>query len=369
MKRSVLISLVLMAVSNLSFAALAAAGHTNIGMAAAVGFENFASGIGGVTVVAYLSALCNLRFTATQYALLSALASIAGRFLTGTTAGALIDRDRLRELLPAHHADRASRRDPVLVHDPLRPRRPVDRLGGQGSGPRVSASISGYGQLIEVAVRSGDARRLLVPRHATWESRSSASRSRSAPLLPAHMRPLRPVCSMSAAGSGKSFKPLHELFAPQRMIAIDFEQECLERVEQRARRPPESCSAATSRRSRLPMQRRPDLLPPDLPPPHAPARGAGGVLPRARSRAGCCYSPSRRAPTSRLELPLLAMRGSAAQAEEQRWQGCEISHMVSLLATDHAAVQRRQPDKRRPRVCAVRYNMRRKRPSRIAGKR
>jgi MFS transporter, PAT family, beta-lactamase induction signal transducer AmpG len=91
MKRSVLISLVLMAVSNFSFAALAAAGHTNIGMAAAIGFENFASGIGGVTVVAYLSALCNLRFTATQYALLSALASIAGRFLTGTTVGALID--------------------------------------------------------------------------------------------------------------------------------------------------------------------------------------------------------------------------------------------------------------------------------------
>jgi PAT family beta-lactamase induction signal transducer AmpG len=91
MKHAVLISLVLMAVSNLSFAALAAVGHTNFGMAAAVGFENFASGIGGVTVVAYLSALCNLRFTATQYALLSALASIAGRFLTGTTVGALID--------------------------------------------------------------------------------------------------------------------------------------------------------------------------------------------------------------------------------------------------------------------------------------
>ena len=90
MKRSVLISLVLMAVSNFGFAMLAAAGHTNIGMAAAIGFENFASGIGGVTVVAYLSALCNLRFTATQYALLSALASIAGRFLTGTTAGSLI---------------------------------------------------------------------------------------------------------------------------------------------------------------------------------------------------------------------------------------------------------------------------------------
>ena len=90
LKRSVFISLVLMAVSNCSFAALALIGKSNLAMAAAVGFENFASGIGGVTVVAYLSALCNLRFTATQYALLSALASIAGRVLTGTLAGGLI---------------------------------------------------------------------------------------------------------------------------------------------------------------------------------------------------------------------------------------------------------------------------------------
>jgi MFS transporter, PAT family, beta-lactamase induction signal transducer AmpG len=92
MKRSVLLSLVLMGISNLSFAGLAAVGHSNAGMAWAIGFENFASGIGGVVVVAYLSALCNLRFTATQYALLSAAASIVGRFVTGTTAGALIER-------------------------------------------------------------------------------------------------------------------------------------------------------------------------------------------------------------------------------------------------------------------------------------
>ena len=64
MKRAVLVSLVLMAVSNFSFPALAAYGHSNLGMAGAIGFENFASGIGGVAVVAYLSALCNLRFTA-----------------------------------------------------------------------------------------------------------------------------------------------------------------------------------------------------------------------------------------------------------------------------------------------------------------
>ncbi len=91
MKRSVLISLVLMAVSNLSFAALALAGHSNWGMAGAIGFENLSSGIGGVTVVAFFSALCDTRFTATQYALVSAAASVVGRVVTGSSAGALIE--------------------------------------------------------------------------------------------------------------------------------------------------------------------------------------------------------------------------------------------------------------------------------------
>lgn len=91
MKKAVMLSLVLMAISNLSFAGLAAAGHSNWGMAGAIGFENFSSGVGGVAVVAYLSALCNLQFTGTQFALLSAAASILGRFLTGTTAGSLIE--------------------------------------------------------------------------------------------------------------------------------------------------------------------------------------------------------------------------------------------------------------------------------------
>src|SRR4029450_846398 len=53
MKRSGMISLVLMAVSNFSFALLAMSGHSNLGMSGAIGFENIASGIGGVCVVAY----------------------------------------------------------------------------------------------------------------------------------------------------------------------------------------------------------------------------------------------------------------------------------------------------------------------------
>ncbi|HEX2763514.1 MAG TPA: MFS transporter [Allosphingosinicella sp.] len=91
MKRAVLISLLLMGVSNLSFAFLAVMGRSVPMMAFTMGFENFASGVGGVAVVAFLSAVCSLRFTATQFALLSAAAAIVGRFLTGSLAGRLID--------------------------------------------------------------------------------------------------------------------------------------------------------------------------------------------------------------------------------------------------------------------------------------
>ncbi len=91
LRHAVLVSLVLMCLSNFSFAALAAHGHSNWGLAGAMLFENIASGIGGVTVVAYFSWLCDLRFTAAQFALISAASSVVGRIVTGTTAGALIE--------------------------------------------------------------------------------------------------------------------------------------------------------------------------------------------------------------------------------------------------------------------------------------
>lgn len=91
LKRSVLWSLWGMTLPNLGFAALAMAGRTDIGLAAAMSFENVTSGIAGVTLVAYFSALCDLRFTAAQYALVSAAASIVGRIVTGKSAGAMIE--------------------------------------------------------------------------------------------------------------------------------------------------------------------------------------------------------------------------------------------------------------------------------------
>jgi PAT family beta-lactamase induction signal transducer AmpG len=80
-----------MALSNLSFAGLAVLGKSNTALAAAMIFENVASGYGGVVVIAYFSALCDLRYTATHFALISAASSIVGRIVTGTTAGALIE--------------------------------------------------------------------------------------------------------------------------------------------------------------------------------------------------------------------------------------------------------------------------------------
>ena len=88
---SVLLSLVLMAATNAGYALLAIIGHDVMALAAVQGFENFASGIGGVTIGAWLALLCDRRFTATQFALLSSAAAILGRAFSSGTAGALIE--------------------------------------------------------------------------------------------------------------------------------------------------------------------------------------------------------------------------------------------------------------------------------------
>jgi PAT family beta-lactamase induction signal transducer AmpG len=80
---------ILQAVSNLSFAWLAWAGKSYPLLVFAVGFENFASGMGTAAFVAFAMALCHKSFSATQYALLSALASL-GRILFGPTTGAIV---------------------------------------------------------------------------------------------------------------------------------------------------------------------------------------------------------------------------------------------------------------------------------------
>jgi len=77
---------VLQGVTNLGFWWLASTTPTLGGMTAVVLLENLAGGMGTAAFVALLMGLCDVRFTATQFALLSALASI-GRVVIGPVAG------------------------------------------------------------------------------------------------------------------------------------------------------------------------------------------------------------------------------------------------------------------------------------------
>jgi PAT family beta-lactamase induction signal transducer AmpG len=73
----------LQAVANLSFSWLAIIGVNQWALAFAITAENFTSAIGTVIFVAYLSALCkNPLHTATQYALLTALAAVGRTYLS-----------------------------------------------------------------------------------------------------------------------------------------------------------------------------------------------------------------------------------------------------------------------------------------------
>jgi PAT family beta-lactamase induction signal transducer AmpG len=81
---------VLQMMSNLLYIVQAHAGHDPWMLALTIGTENFAGGMGSAAFVAYLSSLCSRAFTATQYALLSALATV-GRTMLSASGGWLID--------------------------------------------------------------------------------------------------------------------------------------------------------------------------------------------------------------------------------------------------------------------------------------
>ncbi len=88
--KSLLLCGILQMLSNLFYAIQAYIGD-NIGfLIVTIGFMDLASGMGTAAFIAYLSSLCNIRYTATQYALLSALASVGRTFLS-SPGGYLVD--------------------------------------------------------------------------------------------------------------------------------------------------------------------------------------------------------------------------------------------------------------------------------------
>jgi MFS transporter, PAT family, beta-lactamase induction signal transducer AmpG len=88
--RSLMLFGILQAVSNLAYMWLAMVGKSYPVLIAAVGVDNLAGGMGTAAFVALLMALCDHRFTATQYALLSALSAV-GRVYVGPLAGYATD--------------------------------------------------------------------------------------------------------------------------------------------------------------------------------------------------------------------------------------------------------------------------------------
>lgn len=89
-KRSLYASLILMMASNLLFSVQAQAGHSNGLLVVVITGENVTGGFGTAALVAYLSSLTSRDYTATQYALLTSLSSVARTFL-GATAGLLAE--------------------------------------------------------------------------------------------------------------------------------------------------------------------------------------------------------------------------------------------------------------------------------------
>ncbi|TFG87216.1 MAG: MFS transporter, partial [Hyphomicrobiales bacterium] len=81
---------ILQALSNLMFAVQAWYGHDSLVLIMTISAENLAGGMGTAAFVAYLSALCNVAYTATQYALLSSFMA-AGRTFMSSPAGWLVE--------------------------------------------------------------------------------------------------------------------------------------------------------------------------------------------------------------------------------------------------------------------------------------
>ena len=88
--RALLVFGILQAITNLMFLLLASVGPSYPLLATVIGVEQLAGGMGTAAFVALLTAMCSRRFSATQYALLSALAA-QGRVFAGPPAGYLAD--------------------------------------------------------------------------------------------------------------------------------------------------------------------------------------------------------------------------------------------------------------------------------------
>jgi len=88
--RSLMIFGILQMTSNLSFSVLAIVGKSYPMMAGSIFLDYFCGGLSSVAIVVFLMSLCNKRYTATQYALFSAVTAI-GRVFVGPIAAVVVE--------------------------------------------------------------------------------------------------------------------------------------------------------------------------------------------------------------------------------------------------------------------------------------
>ena len=88
--RSLMLFGMLQAISNLGFWVISVGPHNVWLMAAGVGIENLCGGMGTAAFVALLMGLCNQQFSATQFALLSALSAVGRTYLAGPLTPQLV---------------------------------------------------------------------------------------------------------------------------------------------------------------------------------------------------------------------------------------------------------------------------------------
>lgn len=88
--RMLIVSAILVVLTNLIFAWLATQGPDLILLALVISADNLSGGIAGSTFIAYLSSLTNRAYTATQYALFSSLMLLPAKFIGGFS-GKIVD--------------------------------------------------------------------------------------------------------------------------------------------------------------------------------------------------------------------------------------------------------------------------------------
>lgn len=94
--RSLIVGAIVQPLSNIAFSSLVFTGPWLPGLYACIAIDNVSAGIAGTALIAYMSSLTSLGFTATQYALFSSLyalpgkilAAVSGRVVEGATAAA-----------------------------------------------------------------------------------------------------------------------------------------------------------------------------------------------------------------------------------------------------------------------------------------